>query len=426
MNLDLAARPFGTDFDGEPGSEASRTTAEPVRVRWPQHEADEVEAATSVLRSGRVNSFVHGDQCRAFEAEFAEYCGTPFAISVANGTVALELALKALGVGPGDEVIVPARSFFASTSCVVAIGATPVFADIDPVSQTIDVASARALVNERTRAIICVHLAGWPCDMAGLQNVTEDAGIWLVEDCAQAHGAAIDGRRVGSFGHAAAFSFCTDKIMSTGGEGGMLLLQEEAHWARAWAYKDHGKDPAKALHPVAGGAFRYVHDSFGTNFRMTEFQAAIGRVQLRKLPVWLEQRRSNAQTLTRLLGDHPMIGVPEVPAHVDHSFYKFYFLLNLDLMRTDRSVAELIMALNAEGVPASAGSCPDMSREKACQDRHFGDPSACHNASEVGRRSVMLPVDHLLGEDDMTRMANAIRSILVDFTRTPGVTENVQ
>jgi dTDP-4-amino-4,6-dideoxygalactose transaminase len=424
MHLDLSAQPIA-DIEIEARKPSVGAALDPVRVRWPQHEADEVEAAASVLRSGRVNSFVHGDQCRAFEAEFAEYCGAPLAISVANGTVALELALKALGVGPGDEVIVPARSFFASTSCVVAVGATPVFADVDPVSQTIDVASAQALVNARTRAVICVHLAGWPCDMTGLQRLVEEHKIWLIEDCAQAHGAAIDGKRVGSFGHTAAFSFCTDKIMSTGGEGGMLLLQDEGHWARAWAYKDHGKDPAKALNPVAGGAFRYLHDSFGTNFRMTEFQAAIGRVQLRKLPSWLKQRRANAQTLLRLLGDQPMIDTPQVPANVDHAFYKFYVLLNLDEMRSDRSMAELIMALNAAGVPASSGSCPDMSREKACRDRNFGNPAACHVAAEIGRRSLMLPVDHLLTEDDMERMAKIIKRILVDFEKAPGVADNV-
>lgn len=206
----------------------------------------------------------------------------------------------------------------------------------------------------------------------------------------------------------------------------MLLLQDEAHWARAWAYKDHGKDPAKALHPVAGGAFRYVHDSFGTNFRMTEFQAAIGRVQLRKLPRWLEQRRSNAQTLTRLLENEPMIGTPRVPENVYHAFYKFYLLLDLDLMKPDRSVAELIMALNAAGVPASAGSCPDMSREKACRDRQFGDPSACQTASEVGQRSLMLPVDHLLDEGDMTSIANGIKKVLGDFTGKSGVTSHVE
>ena len=375
----------------------------PPEQRWPQYEQDEIDAVVHVLQSGRVNSLVHGDECRAFEREFADYCGMPHAISLANGTLALELAFRALGVGPGDEVIVPARSFFASASAVAAVGAVPVFADIDRNSHTIDPAAVIPLINERTRAILCVHLAGWPCDMDGLLAIADRHGLWLVEDCAQAHGAAIRGKMAGSFGHASAFSFCTDKIMSTGGEGGMLLLKDEAHWERAWAYKDHGKNVAMLSAPSAGNAFRYLHESFGTNWRLTEMQAAIGRAQLRKLPSWLARRRANAALLREGLGAHPLIALPQVPDRVEHAYYKFYLLLDPAVARS-----EVIAALARRGIPAGTGSCPDMSRELAVRNSAYPNLRPLPVAAEIGERSLMLPVDHLLGEAAMHFMIETL------------------
>ena len=390
----------------------------PPELRWPQYEQDEIDAAASVLKSGQVNSLVHGEQCRAFEEEFASFCGVPFAISLSNGTVALELALRALEVGAGDEVIVPARSFFATASAVVAVGAVPVFADVDVNSHTIDPTSVQRLVNGRTRAIIGVHLAGWPCDMDALDVIARRHGLWLVEDCAQAHGARLHGRPVGSFGDAAAFSFCTDKIMSTGGEGGMLLLKDEEHWARAWAYKDHGKDPLKLRHPAIGHGYRYLHDSFGTNMRMTEMQAAIGRVQLRKLPGWLEQRRRNAADLRAGLEGHPLIRLPTIAPAVEHAFYKFYLLV--DIERGPARLRESMLAhLNRRGIPAGAGSCPDMSREAAVWQVLPPPAEPLSGAAWVGERSVMLPVDHLLGEGEMAMMAEAMLESLDALARQP-------
>jgi len=382
------------------------------RSRWPRHEEDEIAAVAAVLRSGRVNSLVHGDQCRAFEAEFADFCGMPHAISLANGTLALELALRGLGIGPGDEVIVPARSFFATAACVVAVGATPVFADIDPISQGIDPDSVERVAGPATRAVIAVHLAGWPCDMDALCAVCDAQGLLLIEDCAQAHGAEYRGRRVGSFGAAAAFSFCTDKIISTGGEGGMVLLAERDAWARAWAYKDHGKNPAKVFNPVPGKGFRYIHDSFGSNFRMTEMQAAIGRAQLDKLPEWLARRRANAAVLAEGLADDPLVRLPQVPDYVAHAFYRFTMLIEPARLARGCEPSDLLAWLNAAGVPAASGSCPDMSKEHAfhqCQPRRDGTLA---NAADIGRRSLVLPVDHTFEPADMRRVAAAIRAIL--------------
>lgn len=377
--------------------------------RWPQHEPDEIAAVVEVLSSGRVNGLVHGEQTRAFEAEFARFIGVDHAVAVANGTVALELALRALGIGPGDEVIVPARSFFATASCVVAVGAEPVFADIDPVSHNICPVSVAAMVSPRTRAIICVHLAGWPCDMAALLDLCRKEGLLLIEDCAQAHGAAIDGQRVGSFGHAAAFSFCTDKIMSTGGEGGMVVTPHEEVRHRVWSYKDHGKSHAKVSAPNgAGSGFRYIHDSFGSNFRLTEMQAAIGRCQLNKLPAWLAQRRANAELLNILLQDDERLIVPAPPANISHAWYKY----NLGIDRgagKNSGVEKIVGRLRDMGITCASGSCPDMSGEAAFAGRPARKDHDLPNAARVGQRNLMLAVDHLLDEEAMFHIAAAVR-----------------
>ncbi|WP_232307425.1 DegT/DnrJ/EryC1/StrS family aminotransferase [Sphingobium chungbukense] len=384
------------------------------QLRWPQHEADEVAAVVRILETGRVNSMIHGEQTRMFEAEFAAFCGVPHAIAVSNGTVALELALRALEIGPGDEVILPSRSFFASAACIVAVGATPVFADIDPVSNAIDPQSARRMLTARSRAILCVHLAGWPCDMKALRALADERGLWLIEDCAQAHGATLHGRPVGGFGDAAAFSFCTDKIMSTGGEGGMVLLRDEARWKRAWAYKDHGKNPDKYFSPPTARGFRYLHDSFGSNWRMTEMQAAIGRAQLVKLPTWLARRRRNAEVLMALLNNDPAVEVPPIPDHIGHAFYRLYVTVAADRL-DEAGTAPIIDRMARMGMPVGSGSCADMTREAAFAAVDVRRDGTLPVAQDMGRRSIAFPVDHLLDENDMHRLANCLEIAMAEL-----------
>lgn len=381
----------------------------PVRSSWPRYDDDEIDAARDVLRSGQVNALLHGKECRGFEAAFAGYIGVPHAIAVANGTLALELALRALGIGPGDEVIVTARSYFASVSCIVAVGARPVFADIDPISQNIDPKAIEAAITSATRAVICVHLAGWPCDMPRIVDICRRHDLKLVEDCAQALGAAIDKRRVGSFADAAAFSFCTDKILSTGGEGGMLVMRERAIWARAWSYKDHGKDFDKVVDPPSGATFRWLHETFGSNYRLTEMQAAIGLVQLRKLPAWLARRRHNALALDHALEGHPSLRLAKPPANVAHAYYKYYFFLRDTSIEDDGARRNALVAkLQDMGVPCGSGSCPEMYRERAFAGTSWTPAERLPVAWCVGCTSIMLPVDPTLCIQDMAMMAERI------------------
>lgn len=394
------------------GEASARSLA--VFSAWPRYEPDEVAAVIEVLRSGRVNALVHGEQNRAFESEFSDFVGMPHAIAVANGTVSLEIALRALGVGTGDEVIIPARSFFATASAVVAAGAEPVFADVEIHSQNIDPVSVRRMVSERTKAVICVHLAGRPCDMESLADICKSRGLFLIEDCAQAHGGRYKGQSVGSFGDASSFSFCTDKIMSTGGEGGMVLFKSDVAWANGWAIKDHGK-AAPELRPQSTslpGEFRYLHQSFGSNFRMTEMQAAIGRNQLHKLPFWTERRRLNAETLASALKGLPGIVLDWHEDHVQHAWYKFYVLIDETSLPARLTRSVVIGKLLKLGIQCGSGSCPDMSREAAFAGRSVRRDGNLPNANWLGARSLMFPVDHLLDESDMLKISEALKMVL--------------
>lgn len=388
--------------------EAIRSTAFPP---WPCYAADEIDAVSRVLASGQVN-FWTGSECAQFEAEYARSVGVQHAITLANGTLALELALYALGVGPGDEVVVPSRTFIASASCVVARGATPVVTDIDPVSQNLTPETIRAVLTPRTRAIIAVHLAGWPCEMEPIMALAREQGLYVVEDCAQAHGARYQGRPVGSWGDAAAFSFCQDKIISTGGEGGMLLTNDSALWEKAWAYKDHGKSYEAVFRREHTPGFRWLHDSFGSNWRMTEMQAAIGRKQLQKLENWIAIRRRNAALLEEGFASIPGLRLTPVPSSAMHAYYRYYTFLELEMLREGWDQARVITAINAEGVPCYVGSCGEIYREKAFAAAGWQPPRRHPVAHQLAESSLAFLVHPTLTEQDMHDICKAVAKVM--------------
>lgn len=387
----------------------------PVRTAlfpsWPFFERDEIDAAVAVLASGHVNYWT-GDECRHFEGEFAAFCGARHAISLANGTLALELALYALGIGPGDEVIVPARTFIASASCVVARGAIPVVVDVDPVSQNLTAETVRAALTPKTRAIVAVHLAGWPCDMDPIMSLARDQGIRVVEDCAQAHGATYKDRPVGSFGDCAAFSFCQDKIMTTGGEGGMLVLDDTRAWEKAWAYKDHGKSVDAVFRRSHPPGFRWLHESFGSNFRMTEMQAAIGRRQLAKLPQWLAARRCNASMLDAGFASIPGLRLTRPPRDFGHAYYKYYVFVEPEALASGWGTPRIQEALLAEGVPCFAGSCSEIYRERAFTDHGWTPEHRLQFARRLGETSLMFMIHPTLGRQEMSDTVAAVGKVM--------------
>lgn len=388
---------------------------EPIRTiplpPWPFFTDDEIQAASAPLKSGRVNYWT-GMEGRLFEQEWADFAGCEYAVAVANGTVALELALHALGIGPGDEVIVPCRTFIASASCAVVRGVTPVMADVDPVSQNITAETAAAVLTPQTKAIIAVHLAGWPCEMDPILELAREKGLYVIEDCAQAHGATYKGRPAGSFGDAAAFSFCQDKIVTTGGEGGMLTTNRREVWERAWSYKDHGKSYDAVYHREHPPGFRWLHESFGTNWRLTEMQAAIGRVQLNKLPTWVEKRRRNAAILTERFAELPALRVTLPPEDIGHAYYKYYAFLRPEALRDGWNRDRVIEAIRAEGIPCHSGSCSEIYLEKAFEKEGLQPAQPLPIAKGLGETSLVFLVHPTLSETDMDDTARAVEKVL--------------
>jgi dTDP-4-amino-4,6-dideoxygalactose transaminase len=383
---------------------------------WPAYTAEEVEAVSNVLRSNRVNYWT-GEECRRFESEFAAWAGASHAVSVANGTLALDLALKALDIGPGADVVVTPRSFVASASCVVTAGARPVFADVDPDSQNITAQTIGQVITERTRAIVCVHLAGWPCEMDEILALARKHGIAVIEDCAQAHGASYKGRSVGSLGDVGAWSFCQDKIITTGGEGGMVTTSDRELWSRMWSYKDHGKSWEAVYERQHPPGFRWLHESFGTNWRMLEMQAVLGRIQLRRIQEWCRLRTRNAEAIAATCRSFPALRVPRPEAHCVHAYYRLYAFIRPSEMRPGWDRDRVIAEINALGVPCYQGSCSEMYRELAFVNAGIGPVAPLPEAVSLGESSLMFLVHPSLTEAEIEQTCRAVESVMTACSR---------
>jgi len=383
---------------------------------WPSFTEEEADAVRAVLLSNRVNYWT-GEQCHEFEREFAAWSGCAHAIALANGTVALDVALRALGIGPGDEVVVTPRSFFASAACIVNAGAAPVFAEVDRDSQNITAESIRAVLTPRTRALLCVHLAGWPCDMAPIMALAETRGLKVIEDCAQAHGARYRGRSVGSLGHVGAWSFCQDKIISTGGEGGMLTTDDRALWSRIWSLKDHGKS-WEAVHARRHPpGFRWLHESFGGNGRLTEMQAALGRIQLRRLPDWHARRLANAERIWRCARGLPGLRVPELPADIEHAAYKCYLFVEPPRLKDGWDRERILAEIVARSVPCFSGSCPELYLERAFEGTPWRPAERLPVARELGETSLMFLVHPTLSAAEIERTCTVLAAVMNEAAR---------
>lgn len=378
---------------------------------WPVFEADEIAASSRVLASGRVNYWT-GQEGRNFEKEYAAYTARNHAIALANGSLAIELALYALGITSGDEVVTTSRTFIASASSIVMRGAVPVIADVDPVSQVITAGSIRAVLTPRTKAIICVHLAGWPCDMDAIMELAREKGIYVIEDCAQAHGARYKDKPVGSFGDLAAFSFCQDKIMTTGGEGGMLVLDDTTLWKKAWAFKDHGKSWDAVYTRDHTPGFRWLHESFGTNWRMTEMQAAIGRVQLHKLDRWVAKRRTHAERLAQCFKKIKALRVTIPENHIFHSYYKYYVFVRPEMLKATWNRDRIMHEVTRQGVPCYTGSCAEIYQEKAFSDAGYGPGERLPVAKKLGETSLMFLVHPTLTKEEIEKTCNTVCDVM--------------
>jgi len=378
---------------------------------WPSFTQEEADAVSQVLLSNKVNYWT-GQECREFEKEFAQFAETQYAVALANGTVALDVALKALGIGAGDDVIVTSRTFLASASSIVTAGANPVFADVELDSQNISARTIEAVLTPNTKAIICVHLAGWMCDMDPIMQLASDKGLYVIEDCAQAHGARYKGKSAGSIGHVAAWSFCQDKIMTTGGEGGMVTTNDETLWKKMWSYKDHGKNFDSIYNKQHPPGFRWLHDSFGTNWRMMEMQGVIGRIQLKKMPEWTAKRLTNMEKIYAAFADSPYFTVHRPSGDYVHAAYKCYVQVNIDALPEGWSRDRIMTEINALGVPCFSGSCSEVYLEHAFDHTKWRPVERLKNAQQLGETSLMFLVHPTLTENNIQTTEYGIQQVI--------------
>lgn len=383
---------------------------------WPSFSQEEAEAVKRVLLSNKVNYWT-GLECREFEKEFAAFADCSRAIALGNGTQALEIALQALGVGPGDEVITTPRTYFATASAIVLLGAVPVFADVDLNSQNITAETIGAVLTSKTKAIIVVHLAGMPAEMDPIMALASQHGIKVIEDCAQAHGARYKGRSVGSIGHIGAWSFCQDKIITTGGEGGMVTTSDESLWSTMWSRKDHGKSYHAVYEQRHPPGFRWLHHSFGTNMRMMEMQAVIGRIQLKRMPDWIARRQANSKAIDAVAKEFSVVRTLAVAPHLEHACYKHYLFVNPDSLAETWTRDRIVDEVTKQGVPCMQGSCSEVYQEKAFDDTSWRPQSRLENARELGDTSLMFLVHPTLTDAEIKKTRTVLREVLQAASR---------
>ncbi len=387
---------------------------------WPFFDKKQIKEVTNVLESGRIN-YLTGNQGELFEKKFSDLIKVKYSIAMSNGSVALSACYASLGIGIGDEVITTSRTFIATSSTIVLCGATPIFADVDPESGCITSETIEPLINNRTKAIAVVHFAGWPADMESICRLAKKHNIYVIEDCAQAHGAEIlvdeRYRSVGTFGDVSAWSFCQDKIISTGGEGGMITTNNPEIKKFIWSFKDHGKNFDLYKSPNSNFTFKWVHENFGNNFRMTEMQSVIGIKQLELLNNWTKIRTNNARIIREKLEDLNAISIPIPSKKYKHAWYKFYCYIEKDAFKEGWSRDRIIQEIRGNDYPAFSGGCSEIYLEKCFQNSGIFPKERLKVARNLGESSLMFLVHPTINESQMYTYAEVVKEIIKQSLR---------
>jgi dTDP-4-amino-4,6-dideoxygalactose transaminase len=387
----------------------------------------QIKLVANILKKNKTNYWT-GTECTKFEKTFSKYIGNKFSISVANGSVALEISIKALNLKNSDQIIVTPRSFIISASCVVNLGLKPIFADIDD-NGNLTIEGIKKAYNKNVKAIILVHLNGLSCDMDPILKFAKNNKLFLIEDCSQAHGATYKKKKVGSFGDIATWSFCQDKIISTGGEGGMISTNNKKLWSKMWSLKDHGKNFKTVFHKKRYKAgFKWLHDNLGSNYRMTEMQAAIGRDQLKSLDKKIKKRNNIVNLYLYELRDYyqkySILKKPDFKCQTCplkqqlkkctkciHAFYRLNLFFNKNIKQI-----KILQKLNSNKINCGVGSCPEIYREKVFQKLKYFPKNRLKNAKLLGQTSLMFPINphksHILIKEEILKIKKIFNQYL--------------
>ena len=385
-----------------------------------------IKKVEKVLRSGRVNYWT-GNQCKKFEKEFSNYLGNKYSVAVSNGSVALEIALKALNLNKDDEIIVTPRSFVISASCVLNLGLKPIFSDVDD-NGNLSIEGIKKVFNKNTKVIIAVHLNGLVCDLDPILKFVKKRNIFLIEDCSQAHGAVYKDKKAGSFGDISTWSFCQDKIISTGGEGGMISTNKKKLWLKIWSLKEHGKNYNDVFFKKHKLGFKWLHSDLGSNHRMTEMQAAIGRDQLKFLDKQIKKRNLLANIYLNLLREFyekkNILETPDFKCQTCpfktqikrcnkclHSFYRLNLFINKKFINRNK----LLYQLNKLKINCGVGSCPEIFKEKIFKKLKIYPKYKLLNAKLLGETSLTFPINPNKKIAQIKKEVKIIKTILTKF-----------
>lgn len=388
------------------------------KFAWPSYSSREAQIVSDVLRSNEVN-YLFGNNGKKFEDKFLKEVGVKYALALANGTLAIDIALRAMRVQPKDEVLVTSRSFIATASSISLLGAIPVWCDVDLNSQNISIDEIKKNITKKTRGIICVHFAGFPCDMIEITKFAKLNKLFVIEDCAQAHGAKIKNKSVGSFGDISTWSFCNDKIMSLGGEGGMITTNNQSLYKFCKSFNNHGKNFVK-INSMSKNirSFPYIHDSIGSNYRLTEMQSALGLYQLQKLNNWNKLRSRNAHIFMNAIKDLPIAKCPNIPKEIRHAWYKLYITLQPKQIKKNHNRDTILKKLNLNGVDSTFGGCGEIYREKAFVNIQQGCSTRLKNARFLESNSIMILIHPTISEKEAIRRSKILREALISAQKT--------
>ena len=361
---------------------------------WPNYNKSLINKVVKTLTAGKIN-YTSERYGKIFEKKFSNFVGNKYSVAICNGTVALEIAIKSLKIPKGSEILVTARSFFSSASCIVNTGNKPVFLDVNLFTQNISIEEIKRKITKKTKVIICVHLAGLPCDMREIKKICKISNIKIIEDCSQAHGASIDGKQVGSFGDVSTWSFCTDKIISTLGEGGMISTNNKFIYKFALETINHGSVEVKNQN--LSEKFIYNKNSFGSNFRITEIQSLAGIEQLKNLKKTQKIREKMAKDFSKVISSYKnKINYYFPKKNIKSAWYRFYFFINPNLKNKNKLRLEIITQLKKKNIRVYTGSCPEIYLEKSFKKLKNFSSKRLINCKILGETSVALDVNHTL------------------------------
>ena len=381
-------------------------------ISWPRHSTKEIQLVNKIIKSGRVNQWT-GEYVNKFEKKFCKYFNLNYSLAVANGTVGLEAAINSFNLNKGSEIVVTPRSFIASASSVLKMGFKPVFSDVDLNSQNIELDNIKKVITKKTKAIICVHLAGYPTDMKPIMEYARKKNIYIIEDCSQAHGAKINNKYVGTFADISVWSFCQDKIISTLGEGGMIATNNSKLYKRLLSYRDHGKNFNQLSKIRNLNQFNYINDFIGTNIRMTEIQAAVGYLQLNNLAKWVNARNNIIKQIEKkLFNIKKGIVLIEYPKNIKHAFYRYYFFIKNNQFKNGWNYLKLINALRKKDKSFFIGGCPEIYNEKIFSK--YRPSKKLTNTFLLSKTSICIRIDHNITKKRIDYLSQSIEDVFIN------------